>query len=66
VRLLSGKWAKIRHSVSVRIKVRVHPGSSRNVVGGRYGEGVLVVRVTAPALDARPLDEGELTAVPAP
>ncbi len=53
VRLLLGKWAEIRHSVSVRIKVRVHPGSSRNRVGGRYGEGVLVVRVTAPALDGR-------------
>src|ERR1035437_33341 len=48
-----GKWAEIRHSVSVRIKVRVHPGSSRNRVGGRYGEGVLVVRVTAHALDGR-------------
>ena len=33
--------------------MRVHPGSSRNVVGGHYGEGVLVVRVTAPALDGR-------------
>ena len=36
--------------------VRVRPGSSTVQVGGQYGEGaegVLVVRVTAPAVDGR-------------
>ncbi len=36
--------------------VRVRPGSSTSAVGGQYGEGdaaVLVVRVTAPAVDGR-------------
>jgi hypothetical protein len=53
VELLLGKLAKIRHPLSVRITVRVHPSSSRNRVGGRYGDGVLVIRVTAPARDGR-------------
>ncbi|MCX6460859.1 MAG: DUF167 domain-containing protein [Actinobacteria bacterium] len=36
--------------------VRVRPGSSKVAAGGHYGEGdaaVLVVRVTAPAVDGR-------------
>jgi uncharacterized protein YggU (UPF0235/DUF167 family) len=52
VTLLLGK-TKTRHAVSVRIRVRAHVGSSRSRVGGRYGEGVLTVRVTAPPLDGR-------------
>ena len=40
----------------VKVTVRVHPGASRDEVGGRYGTDeppVLVVRVAAPATDGR-------------
>ncbi len=40
----------------MRVTVRVHPGSRRAAVGGRYGSGepaVLGVWVTAPAVDGR-------------
>ena len=38
----------------MRITVRVRPGASRTRVGGRWGdEEVLVVAVTAPAVDGR-------------
>jgi uncharacterized protein (TIGR00251 family) len=40
----------------MRLNIRVYPGSRRTEVGGRYGEGktpVLIVRVTAPAVDGR-------------
>jgi uncharacterized protein len=40
----------------MRVSVRVYPGSRRTGVGGRYGTSkppVLVVRVTAPAIDGR-------------
>jgi hypothetical protein len=53
LRVPLSKWGRIRHPISVRIKVRVHPGSSRNRVGGRRGNGLLVVQVTAPALEGR-------------
>lgn len=33
------------------VKVAVHPGSNRNRIGGCAGDDVLVVRVTAPALE---------------
>lgn len=36
----------------MRVQVRVKPGSSRNRVGGRHDEA-LVVAVTAPAVDGR-------------
>lgn len=35
----------------IRLTVRVKPGASRASVGGRYGEGQLVVAVTAPPVD---------------
>ena len=35
----------------LRISIRVKPGSSRNKVGGRYGEDSLIVAVTAKAVD---------------
>jgi uncharacterized protein len=36
------------------VTVRAKPGASRAVVGGRYGDGaVLVVAVNAPAVDGR-------------
>jgi uncharacterized protein (TIGR00251 family) len=35
----------------LRFAVRVRPGASRTAVGGRYGEDVLVVAVTARAVD---------------
>jgi uncharacterized protein (TIGR00251 family) len=40
----------------VKLTVRVHPGASRDQVGGRYGTDeppTLVVRVAAPATDGR-------------
>lgn len=40
----------------MRVTVRVRPGASRTHVGGRYGSGeppVLLVAVTAPAVDGR-------------
>jgi len=40
----------------VRVTVRVHPGAPAAFVGGRYGDAeppVLVVRVTARAVDGR-------------
>jgi len=39
------------------VEVRARPGASRTAVGGRYGDGdVLVVAVTAPAVDGRATD----------
>jgi uncharacterized protein YggU (UPF0235/DUF167 family) len=35
----------------LRIPIRVKPGSSRTKVGGRHGEGSLIVAVTAKAVD---------------
>lgn len=35
----------------VRVAIRVRPGSSRTAVGGRYGDGALVVAVTARAVE---------------
>ena len=35
----------------VRIPIRVKPGSSRPRVGGRHGEGSLIVAVSAKAVD---------------
>jgi uncharacterized protein YggU (UPF0235/DUF167 family) len=35
----------------LRIPIRVKPGSSRTRVGGRYGEGALIVAVSAKAVD---------------
>jgi len=40
----------------VRVNVRVYPAARKTKVGGRYGSGdppVLIVRVTAPAVDGR-------------
>jgi uncharacterized protein YggU (UPF0235/DUF167 family) len=40
----------------MRVSLRVHPGSNRTEVGGRYGGSdppVLVVHVSAPAVDGR-------------
>jgi uncharacterized protein YggU (UPF0235/DUF167 family) len=35
----------------LRIPIRVKPGSSRTRVGGRHGEGSLIVAVSAKAVD---------------
>jgi uncharacterized protein YggU (UPF0235/DUF167 family) len=40
------------HTGTVRVTVRVRPGSARPGVGGEHG-GALVVRVSAPAVDGR-------------
>jgi uncharacterized protein (TIGR00251 family) len=40
----------------VRVALRVYPGARRNEVGGRYGTTeppILMVRVTAPAVDGK-------------
>jgi len=40
----------------MRVSIRVHPGTRRTEVGGRYGTEdppVLIVRVAAPAVDGR-------------
>ncbi|GGO02610.1 hypothetical protein GCM10010116_05050 [Microbispora rosea subsp. aerata] len=37
----------------MRLAIRVRPGSSREYVGGTYGDSALVVRVCAPAVDGR-------------
>jgi uncharacterized protein (TIGR00251 family) len=39
----------------LRVEIRVRPGASRTVVGGRYGDA-LVVRVTARAVDQKATD----------
>jgi len=42
--------------VLVRLTVRVYPAAKRAGVGGRYGSSeppILIVRVTAPAVDGR-------------
>jgi hypothetical protein len=41
-----------RHTGTVRVTVRVRPGSARPGVGGEH-DGALVVRVSAPAVDGR-------------
>jgi len=41
----------------MRVAIRVKPGSSRTAVGGRHGDGdVLVVAVTARAVDGKATD----------
>ncbi|ADG88135.1 hypothetical protein TBS_03990 [Thermobispora bispora] len=37
----------------MRVSIRVRPGASREYVGGTYGDGAIVVRVCAPAVDGR-------------
>ena len=37
----------------MRVTIRVRPGSSREYVGGTYGDSTIVVRVCAPAVDGR-------------
>ncbi|HTT51785.1 MAG TPA: DUF167 domain-containing protein [Streptosporangiaceae bacterium] len=46
---------------TVRLTIRVRPGSARTAVGGEHA-GALVVRVTAPAVDGR-ATEAALAAV---
>jgi uncharacterized protein YggU (UPF0235/DUF167 family) len=40
----------------VRFAIRVRPGAGRTRVGGSYGDGELVVRVSEPAVDGRATD----------
>jgi uncharacterized protein (TIGR00251 family) len=37
----------------VRFGIRVKPGAKREAVGGRWGEGALVVAVAAPAVEGK-------------
>lgn len=37
----------------MRLEIRVKPGAARTRVGGRYGEGALIVSVSARAVDGR-------------
>jgi len=51
----------------VRLSVRVYPAAKRASVGGRYGSSdppILLVRVTAPALDGK-ANEAVITSVSA-
>ncbi|MCI0689174.1 MAG: DUF167 domain-containing protein [Sporichthyaceae bacterium] len=48
----------------MRVRIRVRPGAARTWVGGSYGDGALVVAVSAPAVDGR-ATEAALLAVAA-
>jgi uncharacterized protein YggU (UPF0235/DUF167 family) len=37
----------------IRVALRVRPGAPRDHVGGRYGDGQLMVSVRAPAVDGK-------------
>lgn len=39
-----------------RFAIRVKPGAKREAVGGRWGEGALVVAVAAPAVEGKAND----------
>lgn len=54
---MSATDSSLTSAAGVPIVVRVKPGSSRNRVGGSYGQPVqLIVAVTAPAVDGRAND----------
>lgn len=46
----------------MRVTIRVKPGAGRTRVGGRYGDGELIVAAAAPAVDGR-ATEAALSAV---
>ena len=58
-----GASASNGHTGTVRVTVRVRPGSARPGVGGEH-DGALVVRVSAPAVDGR-ATEAALSAIAA-
>ena len=65
--MTSGVLRRVRygngHTGTVRVTVRVRPGSARPGVGGEH-DGALVVRVSAPAVDGR-ATEAALSAIAA-
>lgn len=43
----------VEQPATLRLEIRVKPGAARTRVSGQYGEGALIVSVSAPPVDGR-------------